>query len=653
MDFTSLEMSLKENFGFEHFREGQRPVIEKLLEGQSSLAIFPTGSGKSLCYQFTATQLPDLTLVVSPLLALIKDQLEFLHAHSIPAASLDSSLSHDEYSRVVRDVRDRKLKILMVSVERFKNERFRLLIESTPISLLVVDEAHCISEWGHNFRPDYLKLPNYQKNLNIPQVLLLTATATRQVKNDMAKKFSILDDAIIQTGFYRNNLNLHVLSVPEKHKSQHLVKLIQDEGDVSGIVYVTLQSTAERIATYLKSAGLNANAYHAGLKSDVRQQVQNEFMSGDVCVVVATIAFGMGVDKSDIRFVIHYDLPKSIENYSQEIGRAGRDGNLSHCYVLGNLTTLNTLENFVYGDTPELWGVESVIDTIKAREGRDWETQLYTLSNQSNIRQLTLKTLLVKLEMAGIISPKYSYSAEYNIKLLVDQNTIINNFDGERKRFVHALMSSTQFKKTWGSVDFEALFNGHGGERKRAITALEYMQGKQWLVLKPSANVEVFTVNDGLLNEPKLAQDLHQQFKQHEESEIKRIALMLRFLQSEKCLSFGLARYFDDLHAPSNCGHCTVCQGKSVTFLEEKNNDALSPDIVQATVLDLKNHLSKSAIQHGSNDLFARYLVGINVPVFTATKAKTSVTGFGVAEMMRYKDVLELVDNALQVNSQL
>ncbi|MFL0810712.1 MAG: RecQ family ATP-dependent DNA helicase [Agarilytica sp.] len=639
-----MDNILKENFGFDGFREGQKPVVETLLSGQSSLAIFPTGSGKSLCYQFTATQLPNLTLVVSPLLALMKDQLEFLHRHGIPSASLDSSLNYDEYNRVVRDIRDNTLKVLMVSVERFKNERFRLLIEKTPISLLVVDEAHCISEWGHNFRPDYLKLPRYQNDLNIPQVLLLTATATRKVKHDMAAKFSIAENAVVQTGFYRNNLHLHVLSVAENDKPQYLTKLIQGQGDTSGIVYVTLQNTAERIAEYLRRAGVNAKAYHAGINNDVRKQVQDEFMNGDTPIVVATIAFGMGVDKSDIRFVIHYDLPKSIENYSQEIGRAGRDGQLSNCYVLGNLATLNTLENFVYGDTPEQWGIASVVNAIKERPKDEWETQIYSLSNQSNIRQLTLKTLLVKLEMAGVIAPKYSYFSEYNIKLLVDQAFIVDHFDGERKTFVSALFDAITFKKIWGSVDFDALYNTYGGERKRAITALEYMRDKQWLELKPSGNTEVYSANDALLHQDSLVQGLHQQFNEHEASEIKRIALLLQFLQSKSCLSYGLAKYFDDLKAPEKCGHCTVCQGSPAVLSGEQNNAPIPSEDLHSVAKQLKAHLFTFNQTHCSSDLIARYLVGINVPIFTTTQAKKSVAGFGMAETMRYKDVTEALN---------
>lgn len=308
MPQSQLNSTLKTHFGFEAFREGQEAVISRVLAGESALAIFPTGSGKSLCYQFSAIQLPHLTLVVSPLLALMKDQLDFLNAHNIPAASLDSTLQYDEYRKVVADIKDNKLKILMVSVERFKNERFRLLMENIPISLLVVDEAHCISEWGHNFRPDYLKLPHYQQALNIPKTLLLTATATKKVKLDMASKFNISPSALIQTGFYRSNLNLNVLAVSESKKPAQLRQLISQYEGQSGIVYVTLQKTAEKIADHLQKAGVNACAYHAGMKNDERSRIQESFMCGDTPLVIATIAFGMGVDKANIRYVVHLSL---------------------------------------------------------------------------------------------------------------------------------------------------------------------------------------------------------------------------------------------------------------------------------------------------------------------------------------------------------
>ena len=226
---SNLNSLLKQHFGFDNFREGQQQCVEQLLSGRSSLAIFPTGSGKSLCYQFAALQLPHLTLVISPLLALMKDQLEFLHSKGIAAASLDSSLTPEQNKQVMADVSQGRIKILMVSVERFKNERFRRFIETVPLSMLVVDEAHCISEWGHNFRPDYLKLPHYREQLNIPLVLLLTATATANVKRDMATKFAIADGDIVQTGFYRQNLALSVRGVAEQDKPAALFAELEQQ----------------------------------------------------------------------------------------------------------------------------------------------------------------------------------------------------------------------------------------------------------------------------------------------------------------------------------------------------------------------------------------------------------------------------------------
>ena len=310
MNADLLATLLKQSFGFDQFRPGQQKAISQLLLVLSSLAIFPTGSGKSLCYQFTAIQLPNLTLVVSPLLALMKDQLAFLQANNISAASIDSTLNAQQSQQIMQRVRSGDIKILMVSVERFKNERFRQFIESIAISMLVIDEAHCISEWGHNFRPDYLKLPSYQRELKIPLVLLLTATATASVKQDMAEKFSIAEEDIVQTGFYRANLALQIEALSSAAKGRRLQQIIeaqQTSARTSGIVYVTLQKTAERVAAGLATAGINARAYHAGLADEQRQLIQQQFMADQIDVVVATIAFGMGIDKPNIRFVIHYD----------------------------------------------------------------------------------------------------------------------------------------------------------------------------------------------------------------------------------------------------------------------------------------------------------------------------------------------------------
>lgn len=627
---------LTRHFGFDQLRPGQEAVISRLLAGQSAAAIFPTGSGKSLCYQLPALALPHLTLVISPLIALMHDQLAFLHSKGIAAATLDSSQTPEESRRVMQQASGGQLKILMISVERLKNERFRRFIQQVPLSMLVVDEAHCISEWGHNFRPDYLKLPAYRRELKIPQVLLLTATATPAVMADMQTKFDIEDEGLVVTGFYRANLDLSVVPLPAEARDDWLQAEVRREPTAPTIVYVTLQHTAQQCADLLQRAGIRARAYHAGLDSALRSQIQHDFMAGKVDCIVATIAFGMGIDKADIRRVIHYDLPKSIENYSQEIGRAGRDGHPSRCIVLANRAQLPVLENFVYGDTPDRAAIVTLLE-ILSQSGSEWEFGLLRLSNDTNIRQLPLKTLLVYLEMAGIIMPAYSYFAEYRFKFVLDKAEILTRFNPDRRQFLEQLFACAPQARSWCTMDFDALWQSYQGERHRAAAALDYLQQQGWIELESKQMTDVYRVLRQDVDINALADELYALFEKKELSELARLQALLAFFTSSHCLSQELARYFADEQAPSKCGHCSVCRGEV----------AVLPPLPTLT-LPNENGLRAwcdplIALCHTRHPrILTRFLCGIATPLTTRVKAK-SLAGFGQLAAHPFAEVLAAV----------
>ena len=633
-----MHSTLQQYFGFNQFRPGQEPVIQALLDGHSAAAIFPTGSGKSLCYQLPALHLPHLTLVVSPLLALIQDQLDFLQSKGIKAASIQSMQSPAESAQVYKSVSDGEIKILFISVERLNSERFRAFLKKVPISLLVVDEAHCISEWGHNFRPDYLKLASYREEFAIEQVLLLTATATQKVIQDMAAKFHIELNNITLTGSYRSNLNLSVVGVDEANKLPTLVPWLLARQQTAGIIYVTLQKTAEQVAESLLQQGIQATAYHAGLGNEQRQSIQQQFMSGKIPLIVATIAFGMGIDKSDIRFVVHYDLPKSIENYAQEIGRAGRDGQAADCLVLANKNNLNVIENFVYADTPEGSAIDFVINEINQTQG-NWEVVMNSLSTQSNIRLLALKTLLVYLELEQVIEPAYSYYAEYKYKLLVPENELVGRFHGERAQFVQTILATSDKARTWYSLNFEKMQQTYQCERSRVLTAIDYLDQQGLIELQTKQMTQVYNVDKSHISGDLLG-ELTQRFSQKESSEIQRIHHLLAFFASEQCLNLQLAQYFSDTNLQKNCEHCSVCAGYPAIMPVVTS---LRP-LQQFDAMQLSAEISAKLGVNDSAVLRARFFCGLTTPIFTRLKVR-QLYGFACLENYRFSDVLAWIES--------
>lgn len=629
-----LEKELKKYFGFDQFNQGQKEVITKIVEGKSVAAIFPTGAGKSLCYQLPSQLLEHMTLVVSPLLSLMKDQLDFLKSHNISAERLDSSLSKDDYTRILEDARMGELKVLMISVERFKNERFRSHLKRMKISLLVIDEAHCISEWGHNFRPEYLNIPNYQKQFQIPQVLLLTATATNEVALDMCSKLDVSTDNIVNTGFYRENLDIGVIPLSNSSKEDTLLELVNRKVNAPTIVYVTLQKTAEDVASFLQSYGVNAKHYHAGMKNDLREQVQNQFMGDHVQVIVATIAFGMGIDKRNIRCVIHFDLPKSLESYSQEIGRAGRDGLKSDCYLLACKDSVNILENFVYGDTPDLQSIDSLLERVQTQDGNLLEVKSHELVKELNVKNLPLKTLLVYLGIDLLIQPKYTYFEDYTFKYLIDKEQILNSFDDRRRSFISSIFQNSLHKKVWATIDMDAIAKHSGDNRDKVITALEYLNEKSMIELQSKSAVEVYEIINRDFIKTEQATKIYDLFVSKQDTNIQKIHDLLDFFEGDQCISFRLASYFSQSVDDVKCGHCSVCMSGPVSFFVTKDLKNIDGFDFSDMLAEIKMVLADKT----SLSMLVKFLCGLESPLFTKLKVK-KLEFFGYLESYSVRDV--------------
>jgi ATP-dependent DNA helicase RecQ len=337
-----LHDSLKENFGFEKFRTNQEQIINTILSGQDTLAIMPTGGGKSICFQLPALLLPGITIVISPLIALMKDQVDSLKANGIQACFINSSQTNEEQQLHIQNLKDNKVKMVYVAPESLSY--LENAFSQITVSLIAIDEAHCISSWGHDFRPAYTNLGYLKNRFPSTPILALTATADKATRKDISQQLNLINPKSFISSFDRKNLSLEVR--PALDRVKQIIDFITDKPTESGIIYCLSRKTTEELAAKLKKAGVNAKAYHAGLDGTIRSQTQDDFINDDCQVVCATIAFGMGIDKSNVRWVIHYNLPKNIEGYYQEIGRAGRDGLPSETILFESYGDVIQLQKF-------------------------------------------------------------------------------------------------------------------------------------------------------------------------------------------------------------------------------------------------------------------------------------------------------------------
>ncbi len=606
--------TLRQTFGFDAFRDGQEPVVTRILDGKSVLAVFPTGSGKSLCYQLSALHLDGLTVVVSPLIALMKDQIDFLQSKGVAAGRMDSSLTTEEYRRIDTDLRAGKLKLLYVAPERLSNERFVSKLDRQKISLMVIDEAHCISEWGHNFRPDYLKLARLARDLNVERVLALTATATPSVAADICRGFEIAPDDHIHTGFYRPNLELRVTACGADERSKLLSGRLRNRPQGPAIVYVTLQGTAETVAASLAAEGFPAKAYHAGMAAADRDAAQEWFMASDDAIVVATIAFGMGIDKSDIRYVYHYNLPKSLENYSQETGRAGRDGKPSVCEIFACRDDVVVLENFTYGDTPDPKSVAEMVDAILARDG-EFDVSTHELSSAHDMRPLVVNTLLTYLELAGVIEATSPFYSQYQFIPQRPSKEILSRFDEERAAFLRGVFSRAKKAQRWFHIDLEETAEHLNTTRDRLVRAFTYLEEQGDLTLKVAGLRLGYRIRTRPPDADALKRELVERFATREKNDIERVRQVVELAEHRGCLVRHVLGYFGETR-DSDCGHCDRCLGEAApAALDQKGR---KPPVVDWPQLE-KLRMDHPEALAGPRQA-ARFFCGLTSPRLTRAK---------------------------------
>jgi ATP-dependent DNA helicase RecQ len=503
------------------------------------------------------------------------------------------------------------------------------------ISLFAVDEAHCISEWGHNFRPDYLKLAQFARDLKVPRILALTATATPTVAQSICDGFEIPPQASVNTGFYRPNLKFCLTPATSEKRRDLLLSRLQKRAVGSGIIYVTLQKTAEQLADFLAQNGIEARAYHAGLESEDRNEIQNWWMESDKRVVVATIAFGMGIDKSDVRYVYHFNLPKGLESYSQEIGRAGRDGKSSTVELLACPDDVPTLENFVFGDTPTRASLHALVEHLLA-QGDEFAVNAYAMSQQFDVRQLVLKTTLTYLELTGVLKQGTPFYAAYEVRPLPNLPAMYAAFSEKAALFLRDVMGTAKVGRTWHKIDPELTVETLGVKREHVIRAMELLEEKGAAEVRAAdARSRYHRLNE-IEDLDAIVDDLVERFSRRESAEIARVQDVLNLVEHAGCQTNALVGYFGEIR-DEPCSHCSFCAtGRAAKLPPQKMRPPLESSIDLEQVSEVR---AQNLAALGQPRQLARFLCGLSSPAQSKARIGRHAL-FGKLENYRFSEVL-------------
>jgi RecQ family ATP-dependent DNA helicase len=563
-NLDSALAALREHFGFETFREGQSEVIDAVLAGHDTIVVMPTGGGKSLCFQLPALMSEGATIVVSPLIALMKDQVDALHARNLPATFINSSVDFEEQKARISGIRQGKYKLVYVAPERFRSAHFVEALKSVNVSLFAVDEAHCVSTWGHDFRPDFLRLKSAIEEIGRPQVVALTATATPHVRADIIEQLALREPRAFVSGFDRPNLSISVVHTQkEREKIAHVKSLAAKAKGGSGIIYSSTRKSVEQVARRLKDAGLSVVAYHAGMEEAERTRAQDDFMSGRVQMIVATNAFGMGIDKADIRFVIHYHLPGSIEAYYQEIGRAGRDGLPSECVLLFNYADKRTQDFFIEGSYPPPELIAKVYEALVATRQPHIELSTREIATRASIRnEMAVQSALIILEKAGHIERGAAGENRAEMRLLMPSHLARETVNAKRsprdKQVLFALIGGYDLnERADAEIDVNELAETIGLDLAAVRRSLSSLSAAGVISYKSGRRTRGLQ----MLDERPVSQlrIRPQDLARRAALEQRKLREMISFCYADRCYRAFILDYFGDRSHKPSCGTCGVC----------------------------------------------------------------------------------------------
>ncbi|HWF43294.1 MAG TPA: ATP-dependent DNA helicase RecQ [Candidatus Kapabacteria bacterium] len=585
-----LDRVLATHFHLAAFRPMQREAIESALAGRDTLVVMPTGGGKSLCYQLPALLLPGITLVISPLIALMQDQVDRLQKLRIPAIALNSTLTYAQSRALIRRAQTGEIKVIFAAPERLESSPFREELASLNISLLAIDEAHCISEWGHDFRTSYRRLPqsfemfgaNERSNGKRPPIIALTATATPEVRADIVKLLTLSDPLEIVTGFERPNLSYGVLR--ESDKESRLRDIIASTAHGSAIVYGSTRKSVEAITRMLRQFGHVADSYHAGVPLELRKNVQDNFLSGKTPIIVATSAFGMGVDKPDVRVVVHYDVPGSIEAYYQEAGRAGRDGNPAHAILFFNSNDARTQEFLIRSNFPteaEIKAVYHALHEIAGNAIGSIYPGILVTDNRAIAQRIvkpnsSIERIVEVLERSGHVHYHRGLSRDGRARIrFTAPNTRINEviFKSNSKHLKDTLGALV---RTLGPEAFEkevfldehALLEHRSLDRDNFLLAIRTAEGLGLLryttAMRPKSGITIYHLSLPIERLPLQYLDVGaKELELRLEANLQKLQAMVAYASEWSCRRNTILHYFGEHPHGLYCGTCDVCVARS------------------------------------------------------------------------------------------